>query len=425
MADRIKLRRGPKNKMDLNVYELGYATDTNEERLYFNNGSMVPIPNEKDITDIKTELTEATNVSTQNKKDVLELKESMSGIIKTGVAKLVMYSYDIKLSKDTQKVNIPYDRFDSATDTLKVYVNGIAIPNEYYTITNPIENEGTITNGYIVLNEIKPSETIIRFEIWKNVPSGEEGGVSGSIIAENSIPMNRVTGLNELNNKVNENSNKIEDLSNIETEADKISLTHIDGMNSTNVQEAVNELFTFASNGKNAIVDAITGIGVDANNSMDFSTLANLISNNTSNVKTGTSRIYVYSYNSSTLTNINPNVDGFAFDLDLDFIPSYVFFFGSCNPINNTTGNHAYTNGKTIIGVYAKNKDIKTIVNNGSNTTETNYNYAFASTSIGYYNIPNIDKIGKNTIVSYVSITKDYCSLKTTENNVMTWIAIK
>lgn len=53
MADRIKLRRGPKSKMDLNVYELGYVTDSNEQRLYFNNGSMVPIPNQQDITSLK------------------------------------------------------------------------------------------------------------------------------------------------------------------------------------------------------------------------------------------------------------------------------------------------------------------------------------------------------------------------------------
>ena len=195
MADRIKLRRGAKSKIDLNVYELGYATDSTEKRLYFNDGSMVPIPNEKDINDIKAELTEATNVSNQNKKDVSELKESVAGIIRTGVAKLVMYSYDVKLSEDTQKVNIPYKRFDSATDTLKVYVNGIAIPNEYYTITNPVENDGIITNGYIVLTESRPVNTIVRFEIWKNVPSGEEGAVSGSVIKEGSLPLNRIQNI--------------------------------------------------------------------------------------------------------------------------------------------------------------------------------------------------------------------------------------
>ena len=77
MPDRIKLRRGPKSKIDLNVYELGYVTDPNEQRLYFNNGSIVPIPNNKDITDIKTELTKTINISNKNKQDISYLKDNI------------------------------------------------------------------------------------------------------------------------------------------------------------------------------------------------------------------------------------------------------------------------------------------------------------------------------------------------------------
>lgn len=203
MADRIKLRRGPKNNIDLNVYELGYATDSDEERLYFNNGSMVPIPNNKDITDIKTELTETTNVTNKNKQDVSELKESVAGIIKTGVAKLVQYSYDIELSENTKKVNIPYERYSSVTDTLKVYVNGLAIQNDQYTITDPVENDGIVTNGYIVLKVERPAGTIVRLEVWKNVPSGEEGEVNGNIITKNSLPLDRIIGINDIRNNPN------------------------------------------------------------------------------------------------------------------------------------------------------------------------------------------------------------------------------
>ena len=161
---------------------------------------MVPIPNEKDITDIKAELTEATNVSNQNKQDVSELKESVAGIIKTGVAKLVQYSYDIELSENTKKVNIPYERYSSVTDTLKVYVNGLAIQNDQYTITDPVENDGIVTNGYIVLKVERPAGTIVRIEVWKNVPSGEEGEVSGNIIAKNSLPLDRIKNISELAN---------------------------------------------------------------------------------------------------------------------------------------------------------------------------------------------------------------------------------
>ena len=207
MADRIKLRRGPKNRIDLNVYELGYATDSDEERLYFNNGSMVPIPNNKDITDIKTELTETTNVSNKNKQDVSELKESIAGIIKTGVAKLVQYSYDIELSENTKKVNIPYERYSSVTDTLKVYVNGLAIQNDQYTITDPVENDGIVTNGYIVLKVERPAGTIVRLEVWKNVPSGEEGEVSGNIITKNSLPLDRIIGIDDITSNISQLSN--------------------------------------------------------------------------------------------------------------------------------------------------------------------------------------------------------------------------
>lgn len=207
MADRIKLRRGPKSKIDLNVYELGYVTDTNEQRLYFNNGSMVPIPNEKDVRDIRAELTETTNVSEQNKKDVIELKENVAGIIKTGVAKLVQYSYDIELSETTKRVNIPYEKYSSVTDTLKVYVNGLAIQNDQYTITDPVENEGIVTNGYIVLKVERPAGTIVRMEVWKNVPSGEEGGVNGNIIAQNSLPLDRIIGIGDITTQLNDKAN--------------------------------------------------------------------------------------------------------------------------------------------------------------------------------------------------------------------------
>ena len=204
MADRIKLRRGLKSKMDLNAYELGYATDSNEKRLYFNNGSMVPIPNEQDITDIKTVLTKTTNVSNKNKQDILELKESIDGISTTGVVKLVQHSYDIKLSENTKKVNIPYERYSSVTDTLKVYVNGLAIQNDQYTITDPVENNGAVTNGYIMLKAERPIGTIVRIEVWKNVLSGEEGNVSGNIIARNTLPLDRIIGLNDITSQWND-----------------------------------------------------------------------------------------------------------------------------------------------------------------------------------------------------------------------------
>ena len=213
MPDRIKLRRGPKSKIDLNVYELGYVTDQNEQRLYFNNGSIVPIPNNKDITDIKTELTKAINISNKNKQDISYLKDNIGGTGGTGgtggSVKLVQHSYDIELSGSTKKVNIPYERYSSVTDTLKVYVNGLAIQNNQYQITDPVEHDGIVTNGYIMLKIERPAGTIVRIEVWKNVPSGEEGAVSGNIIARNTLPLDRIIGLNDFTSQLNNNKYEV------------------------------------------------------------------------------------------------------------------------------------------------------------------------------------------------------------------------
>ena len=213
MPDRIKLRRGPKSKIDLNVYELGYVTDQNEQRLYFNNGSIVPIPNNKDITDIKTELTKAINISNKNKQDISYLKDNIGGIGSGGATggsvKLVQHSYDIELSGSTKKVNIPYERYSSVTDTLKVYVNGLAIQNNQYQITDPVEHDGTVTKGYIMLKIERPAGTIVRIEVWKNVPSGEEGAVSGNIIARNTLPLDRIIGLNDIASQLNDNKYEV------------------------------------------------------------------------------------------------------------------------------------------------------------------------------------------------------------------------
>ena len=212
MPDRIKLRRGPKSKIDLNVYELGYVTDQNEQRLYFNNGSIVPIPNNKDITDIKTELTKTINIANKNKQDISYLKDNIGGTGSgggTGSVKLVQHSYDISLSGSTKKVNIPYERYSSVTDTLKVYVNGLAIQNDQYQITDPVEHDGVVTNGYIMLNIERPAGTIVRIEVWKNVPSGEEGAVNGNIIARNTLPLDRIIGLNDFTSQLNNNKYEV------------------------------------------------------------------------------------------------------------------------------------------------------------------------------------------------------------------------
>ena len=49
----------------------------------------------------------------------------------------------------------------------------------------------------------RPAGTIVRIEVWKNVPSGEEGEVSGNIITKNSLPLDRIIGINDIRNNQN------------------------------------------------------------------------------------------------------------------------------------------------------------------------------------------------------------------------------
>lgn len=155
--------------------------------------------------DALKKLGDATELAKQvetNRTNIADLQEDVSKMISTGVAKLVSYAYDVELTEDNQtKVEIPYDRFDSVTDTLQVFLNGVAVPSSFYTVTDPVQDaEGNITKGYVTLKTERPKSSIVRFVILKNVPNGEEGGVSGSVIAENSLPSNRVIGFDQLSN---------------------------------------------------------------------------------------------------------------------------------------------------------------------------------------------------------------------------------
>ena len=55
----------------------------------------------------------------------------------------------------------------------------------------------------------RPAGTIVRIEVWKNVPSGEEGAVSGNIIARNTLPLDRIIGLNDLTSQLNNNKYEV------------------------------------------------------------------------------------------------------------------------------------------------------------------------------------------------------------------------
>lgn len=177
---------------------------------------------EKNIDELK-KLGDVTNLAEQvetNRVDIADLQEDVANITATGVAKLVSFVYDIEATSDGQTAfKIPYERFDSSTDTLIVASNGILIPQSFYEIGTIFEREysNPLFGGTgkteekefqaVIFKDGKSKGSIIKMTILKNVPNGEEGGVSGSVIAENSIPMNRVQGLQELKEDVAQISN--------------------------------------------------------------------------------------------------------------------------------------------------------------------------------------------------------------------------
>lgn len=127
----------------------------------------------------------------QSQTDILQ--EEVDNLVNVGIPKLVSFDYDIQATVDGQtKFLIPYEYLSLTTDTVEVFVNGIAVPDTYYVITEPVEVESVITLGYVTLTELKPVGTIVKVRILKNVPNGDEGSVDGEIITVDSIPLNRI-----------------------------------------------------------------------------------------------------------------------------------------------------------------------------------------------------------------------------------------
>lgn len=133
--------------------------------------------------------TRLDNMQTQT--DILQ--EEVDNLVDVGIPKLVSFDYDIQATVEGQnKFLIPYEFLSLNTDTVEVFVNGIAVPDTYYVITEPVEVESVITLGYVTLTESKPVGTIVKVRILKNVPNGDEGSVDGEIITVDSIPLNRI-----------------------------------------------------------------------------------------------------------------------------------------------------------------------------------------------------------------------------------------
>jgi hypothetical protein len=139
-----------------------------------------------------SELGNKINQAEQKAKDYTD--EQITLVTETGIPKLNVYEYKFhNVDIGTTEITIPLESFDKATDIVKLYINAIPRDSDFYTIDEK----------KIKLNKALEVESKVTIEVWKNIPVGEDGSVSGSVISIDSIPQNRVQGLTDLNEKIN------------------------------------------------------------------------------------------------------------------------------------------------------------------------------------------------------------------------------
>ncbi|MEF2968369.1 phage tail protein [Paenibacillus sp. M1] len=121
-------------------------------------------------------------------------------VTETGIPKLVSYPLKVTATTDNQAVfEIPLDLFDSNTDTLMVSINRAILDPSQYTITNTVRNAaGEVTQrAKITLLSGVASSSELSMVVLKNVPIGPDGAINGAVLAVDSVPLNRVNGLQE------------------------------------------------------------------------------------------------------------------------------------------------------------------------------------------------------------------------------------
>ena len=107
-------------------------------------------------------------------------------ITETGIPKFMCYDIQTEATQEGQTVfPITLDTFDELTDTVRVFSGLLRLsPNRDYTVEN----------NTVVLAEGIPLGRTLDIEVRKNVPMGEDGSVSGKVIAPNTLPADRIDG---------------------------------------------------------------------------------------------------------------------------------------------------------------------------------------------------------------------------------------
>lgn len=105
-------------------------------------------------------------------------------ITETGIPKLMVYPLMVTAGEDNQTVfPITLETFDIKTDNVFVQSGR--------TMLFP-EHDFTVRGNTVVLNEGVPFGRTLGIYIFKNMPLGDEGSVTGAVIAPNSLPLDRL-----------------------------------------------------------------------------------------------------------------------------------------------------------------------------------------------------------------------------------------
>lgn len=110
--------------------------------------------------------------------------EQIAAVSSTGIPKLQVYPLPLITATEGQtEFFIDLSTYAPSTDTVLVQKGNLWLnPNGDYLIIGQ----------YVVLTEAVKEGTTIGIWVFKNVPVGEEGSVYGSVIAPNSIPLDRL-----------------------------------------------------------------------------------------------------------------------------------------------------------------------------------------------------------------------------------------
>lgn len=291
--------------------------------------------------------------------------EQISLVTATGIPKLVSYPLQVTATEDKQtSFEIPLDTFEVATDTLIVVINRAFLDASQYTVKDAVRDETgeLVKRAELVLAKGVAEGSELSLLVMKNVPIGEDGAINGAVLAKGSVPIDRVSGLDEklVESKV-ELSNATNGTRETVAATEKAVKTAYD---------RANEAFQSASNGKTQIATAITGKGVSASGSDTFAQLASKVSSISVGAKVTSHSI---KHNSIVIRKSYSSVDIYTINTGIT-VPSNIKSFLFEGKLDTSLGN-----GHTLGEIMDFDYLISTTFKAGSvilSTTQREYSYS-------------------------------------------------